>query len=520
MLVCAYNGSRTIRECLEGLMRLDYPDYEVIVVNDGSTDGTADIVGEFDVRLINIDNGGLSNARNVALSAATGDLVAYIDDDAYPDPDWLTHLAHTLMTTDHAGVGGPNIPPNGDGPIAECIAHAPGGPSHVLISDRDVEHIPGCNMAFHRSALASIDGFDSRFRIAGDDVDLCWRLQNRDRTLGFNPAAVVWHHRRSSVRTYLRQQFNYGKAEAMLEQKWPQKYNRAGHVSWQGRLYGQGGGALPLFTRRGRIYHGVWGSGPFQSIYGGSPGMLRSLSLMPEWYLLTAALAVGAISSVGSGAIWIAAGLLAVVCAVSVLQAGMNALRAPLGRATQGRTARLKQRLVIMLLHAAQPGVRLAGRLRYGLTPWRRRSHKRFSIPVPRAVAVWSEQWRSPQQWLRALQDATRDHGGLAFAGGEFDRWDIEVRGGLLGSMRILMAIEEHGQGGQLVRYRVWPRIVAFGWIVVAVVAALAVAAGLHGYWGPCVMLAAAAVATAVRAVGDCAYATGTVLEAIELTRT
>jgi hypothetical protein len=225
-------------------------------------------------------------------------------------------------------------------------------------------------------------------------------------------------------------------------------------------------------------------------------------------------------SSLGSGAIWIAAGLLGVVCAVSVLQAGMNAVRALLDRATHRGAERVKQRLVIMLLHVAQPAVRLAGRLRFGLTPWRRRSHKRFSIPRRRTLAIWSERWVSPQQWLCWLQDATRDHGGLAFSGGEFDRWDIEVRGGLLGSMRVLMAIEEHGQGRQLVRCRVWPRIVPLGWIVVAVVVAMAIAAGFQDYWGACIMLAAAGVVTAVRAVCDCAYAAGTVFEVVESTRT
>jgi hypothetical protein len=111
-------------------------------------------------------------------------------------------------------------------------------------------------MCFRRNALLSLGGFDARFRIAGDDVDLCWRLQERGMTLGFNPAAVVWHHRRDSVRAYLKQQLNYGKAEAMLEGKWPEKYNSVGHVRWKGSLYGQGK-TVPLFTRRSRIYHGA-----------------------------------------------------------------------------------------------------------------------------------------------------------------------------------------------------------------------------------------------------------------------
>src|SRR5206468_2276343 len=184
------------RDCLEGLRKLDYPDFEVIVVNDGSTDNTAAVLGEYDVRVITTENRGLGNARNTGMEAATGEIVAYLDDDAFPDPHWLTYLAATFMSTAHAGVGGPNIAPPGDGPTPACVACAPGGPVHVLLTDREAEHIPGCNMAFRRSCLEAIGGFDLQFRTAGDDVDVCWRLQERGWTLGFSPAAMVWHHRR------------------------------------------------------------------------------------------------------------------------------------------------------------------------------------------------------------------------------------------------------------------------------------------------------------------------------------
>src|SRR5256885_7347817 len=91
-VLCSYNGARTIRDCLDGLEQLAYPDYEVIVVDDGSTDSTAAIACQYDYRLIRTENRGLSNARNTGLKAATGEIVAYIDDDAYPDPHWLTYL--------------------------------------------------------------------------------------------------------------------------------------------------------------------------------------------------------------------------------------------------------------------------------------------------------------------------------------------------------------------------------------------------------------------------------------------
>src|SRR5947208_3887327 len=144
-----------------------------------------------------------------------------------------------MTSSDHAGMGGPNIPPD-EGIVAEAVAHAHGGPIHVLLSDRVAEHIPGCNMAFWKDRLEAIGGFDVRYRTAGDDVDVCWRLQQQGWTLGFSAAAMVWHKRRDSVRGYLRQQRGYGKAEALLEAKWPDRYNGAGHVTWLGRVYGNG----------------------------------------------------------------------------------------------------------------------------------------------------------------------------------------------------------------------------------------------------------------------------------------
>jgi GT2 family glycosyltransferase len=197
-------------------------------------------VKDYDFQLISIENQGLSNARNVGLGVATGEIVAYIDDDAFPDEHWLKYIAAKFQDTDCAGVGGPNIAPPGDGKIADCVANAPGGPMHVLISDHEAEHIPGCNMAFRKDCLKAIGGFDPHFKSAGDDVDLCWRIQHRGMWLAFSPAAKIWHRRRNSVRAYWRQQIGYGKAEALLERKWPQKYNDIGYISWNGRIYGKG----------------------------------------------------------------------------------------------------------------------------------------------------------------------------------------------------------------------------------------------------------------------------------------
>ncbi|MEO7653400.1 MAG: glycosyltransferase, partial [Bryobacteraceae bacterium] len=353
VVVCSYNGSRTIGETLEQLRHLHYPNYEVIVVDDGSTDATGTIANQPHVRLIRVKNGGLSRARNIGAQEATGEIVAYIDDDAYPDPHWLSYLASEFMADpSRAGVGGPNVPPPGDGPIAEAVANAPGGPIHVLLSDRDAEHIPGCNCAYRRDRLLSIGGFDPEFRTAGDDVDVCWRLLARGWTLGFSPAALVWHHRRNSLKAYWKQQKGYGKAEALLERKFPEKYNALGHATWIGRLYGKG--LIHSIARSSRIYHGTWNSAAFQSLYHPGPATIHSLLQTPEWYFITLALAALSALSLVWTPLEIFVPVLIAVMVVQVLQSMVSAARATIHGSPSGVT-RAKLYALTTLLYLIQP---------------------------------------------------------------------------------------------------------------------------------------------------------------------
>src|SRR5262249_28198248 len=149
--LCSYNGSLTIRETLEGLRRVEYPNYEAIVVNDGSTDSTAEIARKYNCRLITTENASLSSARSVAWRPAEGEIIAYIDDEAIPDPHWLHFLTATFRENDFAAVGGPNIAPPHSNTIADCVDNAPGGPIHVLLTDQIAEHLPGCNLAIRKS---------------------------------------------------------------------------------------------------------------------------------------------------------------------------------------------------------------------------------------------------------------------------------------------------------------------------------------------------------------------------------
>src|SRR5262245_34414602 len=197
VVVCSYNGAGTLVSCLESLGRLNYPDYEVILVDDGSTDATPEIAARFpSVRTHRQSNRGLSYARNVGMNLATGEIVAYTDSDCVADEDWLYYLVAKLLQSGASAVGGPNLLPTNDGPVAACVSASPGTPAHILIDDEVAEHIPGCNMAFWSDRLRALGGFDPVYTKAGDDVDVCWRLQADGERIVFSPAAMVWHHRR------------------------------------------------------------------------------------------------------------------------------------------------------------------------------------------------------------------------------------------------------------------------------------------------------------------------------------
>ncbi len=286
IVVCSYNGARTLRDCLSSLQSLNYPRYEVIFIDDGSKDNTQEIMKDFPgVRNIVQVNKGLSAARNAGIAEAQGEVVAFTDSDCMADRDWLYFLVSSLLSDDFAAVGGPNISPPATNWVHATVGAAPGSPSHVLLTDTIAEHVPGCNMAYHKWALELIGGFDIEYRKAGDDVDVCWRLMQKGYVIGFSPAAVVWHYRRFEVRTYFSQQTGYGEAEAMLRYKHLQYFGPTGSAIWHGNVYSQV--RMDSFFSRPVIYHGIWGTGLFQCIYPKRYSPFAALLSSLEWLAVT-----------------------------------------------------------------------------------------------------------------------------------------------------------------------------------------------------------------------------------------
>jgi GT2 family glycosyltransferase len=482
VIVCAYNAADTIDECLDAIERLRYPDVEVILVNDGSTDRTRSIAARHPaVRVIDIANTGLASARNVGLAHATGDIVAYTDADVRVDPDWLTYLVQPFVHSDVVAAGGPNLVPAEDPWVAQCVARAPGGPTHVLLDDRLAEHIPGCNCAFRRDALVAIGGFNPTFLRAGDDVDVCWRLQARGWNIGFAPAALVWHHHRASVRAYLRQQIGYGEGETWLMRQHPEKFIW-GRIAWRGHIYSP----LPFIRSLSamRINAGPFGSAAFPSIYRTGVHPLAYMPHSGRWQIAWVILFVlGALAaSEGkpySSALWVPALMAMAATGIKCLLYGLRSDVAGLPRV--GRlslqASRGVYRVTIAAFHFLQPFARVYGRVRGALS--RRVSRpslgsrwRPFLRPAARAAladgvrlffsrqrekAFWSEKWIDVSALLSAIADRLRRERRVRYIELDSGWWedrDLTVvnRGWLRLDIRAL--VEDHGGGRCLCRLR------------------------------------------------------------------
>jgi glycosyltransferase involved in cell wall biosynthesis len=453
VVVACYNGGRTLQACLDSLTRLNYPDYEVIVVDDGSKDITPQVASIYKkFHYIQQEHQGLSVARNTGISAGQGEIIAFTDADCRPDPDWLYYLVGELLKGSFVGVGGHNFLPPDDSAVAAAVMASPGGPAHVMLTDRLAEHIPGCNMAFYKWALVEIGGFDPIFQKAGDDVDVCWRLQQRGFRITFSAAGFVWHHRRSTLAAYLAQQRGYGEAESMLVRRHPEYFNWFGSSMWQGRIYTAAKFGLNL--RRPIIYHGVFATGFFQSLYSGEPAMAPMFCTSLEYHVLITLPLVAL--SVPFRHIFVLP-ITSVLISLGVCVAA--AMQAELPRDKR----RLWSRPLVALLFFLQPIVRgwarYQGRLSLGPTP-RAAVENLASLSLQDkgeeldCVEYWANTSIERTDFVKHILDRLERQGWELKADTGWCDYDVEILGSRWAHLQLTTVAEPHASGKQLLRCR------------------------------------------------------------------
>jgi glycosyltransferase involved in cell wall biosynthesis len=222
VVIPVFNCRGTIAKCINSLTVLEHPSFEVIIVDDGSTDGTAEICEAFPrIRVIKLDRGGPSRARNVGISQARGELIAFTDGDCIVDRRWLTELEKGFDRPEVAGVGGDQKSPQDETKmgrrIQEFLKLIGFMTDYIKTASvmRETEHNPSCNVMYRKSVVEEVGGFDEEL-FPSEDVELDLKIRRRGYALLYNPAAFVGHYRPGNYRDFASMMRRYGASQRYL----------------------------------------------------------------------------------------------------------------------------------------------------------------------------------------------------------------------------------------------------------------------------------------------------------------
>ncbi len=233
-------------------LRLDYADYEIIVLPD-------DLTGEFAyandqrVRLFPTGQIGPSQKRDIGAREAKGEILAFIDDDAYPVKGWLAAAVRHFSDPEVAAVGGPGVTPPADnirqqasGLVYESwLASGNCGYRYRPEKERLVDDYPSCNFIIRKEVFAQAGGFDSAF-YPGEDTVLCLKVTKQlGKKIVYEPEALVYHHRRELFAGHLAQVSNYALHRGYFVRKYPETSRRIAYFIPS--LFVLGLAAGPLF---------------------------------------------------------------------------------------------------------------------------------------------------------------------------------------------------------------------------------------------------------------------------------
>ncbi|MCD4655540.1 glycosyltransferase [bacterium] len=210
--VCVLNGEKTIRQCLDSLVELDYPKEKLhlLIVDNGSTDGTLEIVNQFPVRTVFETTRGRGYARNRAWQSCRTRYIAFTDADCTVSTDWLKTVMPVFEET-NVGVAGSDIVTPGTGHLARFFE------LRRIVSNKEFSgdykfsppFLATANAVFCLDAIRIVDGFRVDFPVA-EDADICWRISQKSFFIRYVPGGIVYHHHRTTVYGLFRQALDYG----------------------------------------------------------------------------------------------------------------------------------------------------------------------------------------------------------------------------------------------------------------------------------------------------------------------
>jgi cellulose synthase/poly-beta-1,6-N-acetylglucosamine synthase-like glycosyltransferase len=224
VVVPVRNGEQTIQQLLESLQKLDYDrnKVEVIVVDGNSTDKTQEIVKKYPVNLVVEEKQGLNLARNIGIKCSHGEIIAFTDSDCIVPPDWITKIVENFKDPKVSCVGGSAkaldsdfISQYADNSIVRLMPFFTKREELKKVKPF-FRHPAGCNMAFRRKVAEEVGYFDENIQYGFDEVEFADRICRAGYKMVLDPDVLVWHKHRSTLKEFLKQNFQYGKGSGLV----------------------------------------------------------------------------------------------------------------------------------------------------------------------------------------------------------------------------------------------------------------------------------------------------------------
>lgn len=212
VVIPAYNASLTINKCLDAVVNQKYKgSYEIVVVDDGSKDDTAEIIKKYKkVKYIFQKNAGPAKARNNGWKNSNSDIMVFTDSDCVPQKNWLDEMTKPFKLNKKIGaVGGAyGIVENMDNKLANLIGE------EIKFRYKNIGKYTDAHgsysLAVRKEVLVKINGFNENYPVSAEDWDLCYRIVELGYKIFFNKKAKTGHHHPEKLIKYFKTQFSHG----------------------------------------------------------------------------------------------------------------------------------------------------------------------------------------------------------------------------------------------------------------------------------------------------------------------
>lgn len=238
VIICARNAAGHLRRSLPAVVGQDYPShcFKILVIDNASTDDTAEVAREHGAIVRSCPRPGVVHARDMGWRSAETALIAFLDADCEPPPDWLSRLVEHFENDPKLGAAGVRLVPGEVKTLAERHIVA----ERILDTDRfwkrnalQFPFLVTAGLMVRRAALEAVGGFDTTLgRRTGEDADLCWKLDRVGWKLYYDRDLEVTHHHRATIRAMMRQAYWYGRSQSALFARWRDELGWRRYTDW------------------------------------------------------------------------------------------------------------------------------------------------------------------------------------------------------------------------------------------------------------------------------------------------